>query len=78
MVKNDQSFPKFYFPEGFCLSTNLNHYSKTAESIKHIKEIITAYVEKERACLMFSNMQPTLLIMDVFRGQMTKHLLKCI
>ena len=73
--KTNQSFPKFEFPVGFSLSANPKHYSNIAESIKLIKEIIIPYNEKERISLKLPKTQPALLIIDVFRGQMTEDVL---
>ena len=76
--KTKQSLPKFDFPESFSLSANPKHYSNTVESIKLIEEIIVPYVEKERASLKLSDKEPALLIMDVFRGQMTEDVLNVL
>ena len=76
--KTNQSLPKFDFPESFSLSADPKHYSNTAESIKLIEEIIVPYVEKERASLKLSDKEPALLIMDVFRGQMTEDVLNVL
>ena len=73
--KTNYSLPKFEFLVGFSLSANPKHYSNTAESIKLIKEIIIPYIEKERISLKLPKTQPALLIMDVFRGQMTEDVL---
>ena len=73
--KTNQSLPKFEFPIELSLYANPKHYSNTAESIKLIKEIIIPYIEKERISLKLPETQPALLIMDVFRGQMTKDVL---
>ena len=73
--KTNQWLPKFEFPVGFFLSASTKHYSNTAESIKLIKEIIIRYIEKERISPNESKAKPALLIMDVFRGQMTAYVL---
>ena len=73
--KTNQSLPRFEFPVGFSLSANSKHYSNTAGSIKLIKEIIIPYIEKERISLKLPKTQPALLIMDVFRGQITEDVL---
>ena len=52
----------------------MKHFSNTTESIKLIHEIILPYVERERRRLD-SECQPALLIIDVFRGQMTRPVL---
>ena len=73
--KTNQSLPRFEFPVGFSLSANSKHFSNTAGSIKFIKEIIMPYIEKERISLKLPKTQPALLIMDVFRGQITEDVL---
>ena len=55
--------PRFNFPESFSLCANPKNFSNTAESIK--------VIEKQRQELEKPN-QAALLIMDVFRGQMTE------
>ena len=72
--KTAQSIPRTKFPEPFSLSANVKHFSNTTESIKLIHEIILPYVERERRRLD-SECQPALLIIDVFRGQMTQPVL---
>jgi len=68
--KTKQSLPRYKFPESFSLSVNPKHFSNTEESIKIVEKIVVPYVEKEREILDNKN-QPALLILDVFRGQMT-------
>ena len=46
------------------------HFSNTRELIKIIKEIVLPYVEKEKEKLD-DPVQAAVLILDVFRGQMT-------
>ena len=70
--KTNQSLPKFEFPIGFSLYANSKHYSNTAESIKLIKEIIIPYIENQRVLLKLPKTQPSLVIIDVFQGQMTE------
>ena len=69
--KTAQSIPRTKFPELFSLSVNVKHFSNTTESIKSIHEIILPYVERDRRRLD-SECQPALLIIDVFRGQITQ------
>ena len=69
--KTEKSLPRFNFPESFSLSANPKHFSNTAESIKVIEEVVIPYIEKQRQELEKPN-QAALLIMDVFRGQMTE------
>ena len=68
--KTKQSLPRYKFPESFSFSLNPKHFSNTEESIKIINEIVVPYVEIEREKLGDKS-QPALLILDVFRGQMT-------
>ena len=65
-----KSPPMFKFPNGFLLSCNPNHFSKAIESIKLISETIIPYVQSQRKELSKSK-QATLVIMDVFRVQIT-------
>ena len=52
------------------MSVNPKHFSNTKESIKITEEIVLSYVEKEREKLDDPG-QTALLILDMFRGQMT-------
>ena len=73
--KTKACLPKFDkkeggFPKEFSLSFNLKHYSNEQEALKHLDEVIIPYVTKERERLNNPE-QIALLIMDVFKGQMT-------
>ena len=59
------------FPSSFSLSVNVKHYSNEHESAKLLEEVVIPYIEKQRQELENPN-QAALLIMDVFRGQMTE------
>lgn len=74
--KTKQSYPKFKFPESFSLSANPKHFSNTEESLKLLDEIIIPYVKRERTKLGLSENQYALLILDVFKGQMTEPVTK--
>ena len=64
------------FLESFYLSFNeKKHWGNEKESLKIIEDIIVPYVTKQRKKLSSPN-QPALLIMDVFKGQMTNPVLK--
>jgi len=76
--KTVQSLPKVNFPESFSLSVNEKHFSNTEESLKLIEEIINPYVQKERKRLERNPSQMALLIIDVFRGQMTEPVLNVL
>ena len=69
--KTKQSLPRgVKFPSSFSLSCNPKHYSNEKEALKHLDEIIIPYIEEERERLDLPD-QVALLIMDVFKGQMT-------
>ena len=68
--KTRQSLPRFKFTNGFSLSWDPKHFSNAMESIKLINEIIIPYVQSQRKELG-KHKQATLVIMDVFRGQIT-------
>ena len=74
--KTSKSLPRVNFPKSFSLSANPKHYSNEQESIKVLEEIIIPYIKKERERLGMEKDQVTLLIMDVFKGQMTSPVLK--
>ena len=67
--KAKQSLPRYKFPESFS-RVNPKHFSSIEESIKSIEEIVLPYVEKEREKFDDPG-QAVLLILDVFKGQMT-------
>ena len=70
--KTSKSIPAVAFPPEFLLSANEKHYSNEKESLKMLKKIIIPFVEKERRSLDLDSCHPALLIMDVFKGQMTE------
>ena len=76
--KTSKSLPRVNFPKSFSLSANPKHYSNEQESIKVLEEIIIPYVKKERERLGMEKDQAALLIMDVFKGQMTSPVLKIL
>ena len=76
--KTSKSLPRVNFPKSFSLSANSKHYSNEQESIKVLEEIIIPYVKKERERLGMEKDQAALLIMDVFKGQMTSPVLKVL
>ena len=72
-----QSLPRFKFPESFSLSANPKHFSNKAESLKVIEEIIFPYVKQQ--CQELEKLdQAVILIMDVFRGQMTEEVVSML
>ena len=76
--KTTQSIPKFKFPAGFSLSANPKHFSNTQESLKYLKEIIIPYMQNQRLEHDLPDDQMSLVIMDVFKGQMTAPVLECL
>ena len=76
--KKKKSLPRVQFPSSFSLSFNPKHYSNEEESIKVLKDIVIPYVAKEREKLGLNEGQAVLLIMDVFKGQMTDPVLKVL
>ena len=74
--KTSKSLPRVNFPKSFSLSANPKHYSNEQESIKVLEEIIIPYIKKESEQLGMEKDQAALLIMDVFKGQMTSPVLQ--
>ena len=75
--KTEASYPKVKFSSSFSLSANPKHFSNTAELLKLINEVIVPYVDEQRKTLGDAN-QAALLIIDVFRGQMTDPVLEAL
>ena len=76
--KNWKSLPKVNFPKLFSLSANPKRDSNEQESIKVLEEIIIPYVKKEGERLGMEKDQAALLVIDVFKGQMTSPVLKVL
>ena len=70
--KTSKSIPAVAFPPEFVLSANEKHYSNEKEYLNMLEKIIIPFVEKERRSLDLDSCHPPLLIMDVFKGQMTE------
>ena len=73
-----KSLPLTDFPSSFCASVNEKRYKNEVESIKVLEEIVIPYTIKERKLLRLPASQPALLMMDVFKGQMTNNVLKIL
>ena len=69
--KTTKSIPRVSFPDGFLVSANLKHYSNEEESLKMMEHIVIPYVKNQRKILKLDAEYPAMLIMDVFKGQMT-------
>lgn len=74
--KTSKSLPRVKFPSSFSLSVNPKHYSNENEAMKVLQDIVVPYVVRERESLKLTEDHPALLIMDVFKGQMTENVLK--
>ena len=70
--------PKVNLPKEFSLSVHEKHFSNTQESLKLIVDIINPYVKEERKRLGRNSDQMALLIIDLFRGQMTEPVLNIL
>ena len=70
--KTERSHPRFKFPDSFLVSANPKHFSNTEESLKLLDQIVIPYVESERESLNLAPDHFSLLIIDVFSGQMTE------
>ena len=69
--KTKKSIPAVSFPSDFVISANEKHYSNLREALNMLENVIIPYVEKQRVSLNLDFDHPALLIMDVFKGQMT-------
>ena len=76
--KTKKCLPIVQFSSSFSFSFNPKHYSNEEESIKVLNDIVIPYVAKEREKLDLNEGQAALLIMDVFKGQMTDPALKVL
>ena len=76
--KPKKCLPRVQSPSTFYLSFNPKHCSNEEESIKVLNDIVIPYVAKEREKLGLNKGQAVLLIMDVFKGQMTDPILKVL
>ena len=69
--KTNKSIPAVSFSSDFVISANEKHYSNEREVLNMLKNVIIPYVEKQRFSLNLDFDHQALLIMDVFKGQMT-------
>ena len=76
--KTKKSLPRFKFPPSFSLSVNKTHYSNEKEARKYLREIILPYVEMVKTTKKLKPDQKSLLIFDVFKGQVTEDVLSFI
>ena len=69
--KTSKSIPRLSFPDGFLVSANPKRYSNEEGSLKMMEYIIIPYVQKQRNTSKLDAEYPAMLLMDVFKGQMT-------
>ena len=69
--KTSKSLPRFKFPDVFSLSFNETHYSNEREACKVIEEILVPYINQVCKQEDLPIDQKSLVILDVFTGQMT-------
>ena len=69
--KKTKSIPAVPFPSDFVISINKKHYSNEKEALNMLENIIIPYVEQQHVSLNLAFDHPALIIMDVFKGQMT-------
>ena len=76
--KASKSIPPVSFRDSFLVSDNKKHYSNEKESLKMLERIIISYVKKRRQNPSLDSQYPVLLIMNLFKGQMTKQVKKLL
>ena len=69
--KTRKCLPQFKFPEKLSLSYNETHYSNEKEACKFIEEILQPYIKNVIEGENLPVDQKSLVIMDVFKGQVT-------
>ena len=67
-----KNIPAVSFPSDFVISANETHYSNEREALNMLENVIIPYVEKQLVSRNLDFDHPALLIMDVFKGQMTR------
>ena len=74
--KTKKNRPRLKLPSSFSFNVNPKFYINEEEDVKVLTEIIIPYVTKERERLGLKKDQFTLLILDVFKGQISSPVLK--
>ena len=67
--KTSRSLPTAEFPEGFLLGFNKSHWSNEEETLRLLKEVISAYITKVKKKLKLPQNQVACLIWDAFKAQ---------
>ena len=70
--KTSRSLPTAEFPEGFLLGFNKSHWSNEEETLRLLKEVISAYIAKVKKKLKLPPNQVACLIWDAFKAQLTE------
>ena len=68
--KTTKSIPAVSFPSDFVISVNKKH-SNEKEALNMLENIIIPYAKQQRVSLNLAFDHPALIIIDVFKGQMT-------
>ena len=77
--KTDRCHPRgIEFPQGFNVTHSENHWSNEEKVIEHLETIVFPYLERKKEELGLPEDQKSLLIYDVFRGQVTQRVLDLI
>ena len=63
--------PNYKFPPGWHITHSPNHWSNEPTMIEYIENIVIPYVENVRE-MLYTPSTPGLIIMDNFKGQITK------
>ena len=63
--------PNYKFPPGWHITHSPNHWSNETTMIEYIENIVIPYVENIRE-MLYTPSTPGLIIMDNFKGQITK------
>ena len=69
--KTNKSIPAVSFTSDFVISANKKHYGNEREALNMLENVIIPYVEKQRVSLNVDFDHPALLIMNIFKSQMT-------
>ena len=76
--KIKKCLPRVQLPSSFSLRFKLKHYSNEEDSIKVLNDTVIPHIAKEREKLGLNEGQAALLIVDMFKRQMTDPVLKVL
>ena len=66
------------FPDDWDVTYTANHWSNKSKAIQHLQMVVFPYVKKRKVELNLPEHQKTMLIFDVFKGQVTNKVTKFI